>query len=87
MENILILAGDHLYQMDYSKFLDFHRETGADVTVAVKPVAGKDASDFGILKTDDNDSIVYFFEKLPQESLDGLESDTGELDKPYMASM
>ncbi len=87
MENILILAGDHLYQMDYSKFLDFHCESGADVTVAVKPVAGKNASDFGILKTDNNDSIVDFFEKPPQESLDGLESDTGESDKPYMASM
>ena len=35
---ILILAGDHLYQMDYSKFTNYHRETGADVTVAVKPV-------------------------------------------------
>ena len=87
MDDILILAGDHLYQMDYSIFLDYHGETGADVTVAVKPVAGKDASSFGILKTDNNDTIVNFFEKPPQDSLDGLESDTGEPDKPYMASM
>ncbi|MFC1485519.1 sugar phosphate nucleotidyltransferase, partial [Candidatus Latescibacterota bacterium] len=38
MDNILILAGDHLYQMDYQEFITSHRESGADVSVAVKPV-------------------------------------------------
>ena len=87
MDDILILAGDHLYQMDYSKFLDYHHETDSDVTVAVKPVSREDTSGFGILKTDNNDTIVDFFEKPQQDSLEGLESDTGEMNKPFMASM
>jgi len=87
MDHILILAGDHLYQMDYEEFIRFHRESGADVTVAVKPVARSQASDFGILKTDHNKRIIDFNEKPPENELDGLESDTTEPDKPYMASM
>ena len=39
MDYILILAGDHLYQMDYSKFVNYHRDHHAEVTVAVKPVS------------------------------------------------
>jgi len=87
MENILILAGDHLYQMDYDKFIGFHRESGADVTVAVKPVGSEEASGFGILKMDDNNRIVDFNEKPPRDQLDGLESDTSDPEKPYLASM
>ncbi|MCD6307377.1 MAG: glucose-1-phosphate adenylyltransferase, partial [Candidatus Latescibacteria bacterium] len=87
MENILILAGDHLYQMDYQKFIGFHRESGADVSVAVKPVGGKEASGFGILKMDKSNRIVDFNEKPPQDQLDGLESDTTDPEKPYLASM
>ncbi|MCE5249506.1 glucose-1-phosphate adenylyltransferase [bacterium] len=86
MDYFLILSGDHLYQMDYNKFVDFHRDTGADVTVAVKPVAADNASDFGILKTDRNDRIVDFREKPSPEELNGLESDT-DAAKPYLASM
>ncbi len=84
---IIILAGDHLYQMDYSKFTNYHRETGADVTVAVKPVTREDAGSFGILKTDSANNIVDFIEKPPQDSLGGMESDTGEKEKPFLASM
>ena len=67
MDNILILAGDHLYQMDYSQFIQYHRESGADITVAVKPVVRENASDFGILKTDSDNNIVDFFEKPAQD--------------------
>jgi len=86
MDYFLILSGDHLYQMDYNKFVDFHRETGADVTVAVKPVGADQASDFGILKTDRYDRITDFSEKPPVNELMGLESQT-DIDKPYLASM
>ncbi len=48
-EDVLIPAGDHLYRMDYGEFLRHHRETHADVTVAVIPVAEKDASRYGCL--------------------------------------
>ncbi len=87
MDHILILAGDHLYQMNYSKFIDYHTSTGADVTVAVKPVGRENASEFGILKLNAENTIVDFFEKPPPDQLDGLESDTGDPDKPFMASM
>jgi len=87
MENILILAGDHLYQMDYTKFIDFHRSSGADITVAVKPVCKEDTPGFGILQTDDNDKIIKFREKPGPEELDGLYSNTGDENKPFLASM
>lgn len=87
MDYILILAGDHLYQMDYSQFVGFHRETNADVTVAVKPVARDQASDFGILKTDAENRIIAFHEKPREEELDALQSDTGDPERPFLASM
>ncbi len=87
MDNILILAGDHLYQMDYSQFINYHLEKNADVTIAVKAVKREEASSFGILKTDSNNTIIDFFEKPPQDSLDSIESDTGEKEKPLWASM
>ena len=49
---VLILAGDHLYRMDYSEMAQFHWERDADITVAVQPVAGRDTGRFGILKRD-----------------------------------
>ena len=87
MDHILILSGDHLYQMDYTKFLDFHRDNGADITVAAKPVGREQVSEFGILKTDASDRIIDFREKPSQDQLDGLESETADSTKPYLASM
>ena len=86
-ENILILAGDHLYQMDYSKFIDFHRKSGADVTVAVNPIARDDVQEFGILQKDKNGRIIRFFEKPKGDEANGLESETGNPEKPFLASM
>ncbi|MGF3065967.1 glucose-1-phosphate adenylyltransferase [Facklamia sp. P12945] len=70
-EYVLILSGDHIYKMDYSKMLDFHKEKGASLTVAVKPVPIKEATRFGIMNTDKNDRIVEFEEKpdQPQSNL------------------
>ena len=62
-EYLLILSGDHIYKMDYSKMLDFHKENKADATIAVIPVPIKEASRFGIMNTDGNGHIVEFEEK------------------------
>lgn len=82
----LILAGDHLYRMDYRKFVEFHISSGADVTVAVQPVDADAASSLGILKLNKENQIVNFTEKPPQDQLAGLESWEGA-EKPFMASM
>ena len=82
----LILAGDHLYRMDYRKFVQFHADTGADVTVAIQPVSADLASGLGILKINDKNEIIDFTEKPQKDQQVGLESWIGT-DKPFMASM
>jgi glucose-1-phosphate adenylyltransferase len=74
---VLILAGDHLYRMDYSEMVRRHRELEADVTVGVLPVSREDASRFGILKQDRAGKITAFVEK-PQtgEALKGFALET-----------
>ena len=83
---VLILAGDHLYNMDYRAFVDYHVETGADITMAVQPVAADMAPALGILKCSDDGQIKSFTEKPEPTALAGLESMPGP-DKPYLASM
>ena len=88
-EYILILSGDQLYQIDFQEMLFNHREKGADITVATIPVTAKEASEFGILKTEEN-RITSFIEK-PKSGLEDWVSDTGEemrsAGKEYLASM
>ena len=60
---VLILSGDHIYKMNYDNMLDYHKETGADATIAVIEVPMKEASRFGIMNTDDEGRIVEFEEK------------------------
>jgi glucose-1-phosphate adenylyltransferase len=62
-EYVLILAGDHLYNMDYRAFVDYHVETGADITMAVQPVTADMAPALGILKRSDDGQIESFTEK------------------------
>ncbi len=62
-KNVLILAGDQLYKMDFSQIAKFHQETHADVTVAVHPVAAEDVPRFGILNTGADHRIHKFAEK------------------------
>ena len=84
---VLILAGDHLYRMDYSKMAEYHWENGADVTVAVQPINRSDASRFGLLKQDQTGEIVDFAEKPKDpEILDAFVS-REDAEKPYLASM
>ena len=63
---VLILSGDHIYKMDYSKLIEQHKQTGADLTIAAKIVPMEEASRFGILETDSNLRINKFVEK-PKE--------------------
>ncbi|MAT99968.1 MAG: glucose-1-phosphate adenylyltransferase [Anaerolineaceae bacterium] len=83
----LILAGDHLYRMDYRKFVNEHVESGADVSVAVQPVARDMAPSLGILKLNNENKIIEFKEKpKTDEDLDVMMSWPGE-ERPFMASM
>ena len=60
---VLILSGDHIYKMDYEVMLDFHKQNGAEVTIAVMPVPMEEAKRFGIMITDENRRITDFEEK------------------------
>ncbi len=94
-EYFLILAGDHLYRMDFNELLESHIEGNADITIAVQPVTADDATQMGILKFDDLGQITGFEEKpnaarlaeigtsIPRGSVAG--GTTPE--KPFVASM
>ena len=60
---IVLLAGDHVYKMDYERMLQQHAETGADVTVGCIEVPRAEASSFGVMHVDDTDRIISFLEK------------------------
>lgn len=72
-EYVLILSGDHIYKMDYSKMLRFHKEKKASLTVGVIPVEWEEASRFGIMNTDNTHRIIEFDEK-PAEPKSNLAS-------------
>ena len=57
---VLILSGDHIYKMDYEVMLDFHKESGSEVTIASMPVPIEEANRFGIAITDANRKIIDF---------------------------
>ena len=65
-EYVLVLSGDHIYKMDYEKMLRYHKEKGAQCTIAVLDVPLEEASRFGIMNTRDDDSI-YEFEEKPKQ--------------------
>jgi glucose-1-phosphate adenylyltransferase len=60
---ILVLAGDHIYKMDYEKMLQEHVDSGADVTVGCIEVPREEASAFGVMHVDESDRILSFLEK------------------------
>ena len=88
---ILILSGDQLYQMDFSEMWQAHIEKGADISIATIPVDSRDAPEFGILKTNDENLITSFIEKPAPDLLPNWTSDTGAVmqaaGKNYLASM
>ena len=67
-ELVLILSGDHLYRMDYQRFIDFHRESDADISISVYPVRADRASQLGVMKTDQQGRITDFCEKPSEPS-------------------
>ena len=73
-EYMLILSGDHIYKMNYSKMLQAHKDNGADATIAVIEVPMKEASRFGIMNTDPETGRIVEFEEKPAEPKSNLAS-------------
>ncbi len=95
VDTLLILSGDHLYRMDYRKFLGRHFETGADLTVSVVPCRADEAPAFGLLKANKSGEIIEFKEKPGGDELDAMRVDTTNFglttdeseSRPFLASM
>jgi glucose-1-phosphate adenylyltransferase len=91
----LILAGDHLYRMNYRELVDAHVDRGADVTIAAQPVTVEDASAMGIFRFDHAGQIIAFEEKPKHDRLNeirrsilaGSTSGNTTPEKPFVASM
>lgn len=60
---VLVLSGDHLYRMDYRKFIDFHITSGAEISIGVTPIRAEQAPEFGVMKVDKRGRITEFREK------------------------
>jgi glucose-1-phosphate adenylyltransferase len=94
-EYYLILAGDHLYRMDFCEMIDSHIDTGADITIAAQPVTPGDATQMGIFRFDRTGQIVAFEEKPSADRLASLGHSVpagstfgpGAPAKPFVASM
>jgi glucose-1-phosphate adenylyltransferase len=94
-EHVLILAGDHMYRMDYRQLLHDHIQNEADITIAVKPCSAEEIAGFGAVRVDDSGRIVEFREKpSTAEERAGmevapslLESKGVSSEMPYLASM
>lgn len=90
-EYALILSGDQLYQVNFNDMIEKHAESGAEISIATLPVNAKDATSFGILKTDEDNFITSFIEKPDKSLLPDWTSDTGkEMEaqgRHYLASM
>ena len=95
IDEVLILSGDQLYRMDYAHFVDQHRSSGADLTVAALPVDREQAQSFGLMHTDSEASITKFREKPKGDALDEMSCDTASMGlsaeeaqrRPFLASM
>ncbi len=90
-EHVLILSGDQLYQMDYRKMLETHKQQDADLTVGTIPVGAEEATGFGIMKTNGDGLVEDFVEKPSSDELEDWKSEVDEQfnneGRHYMASM
>jgi glucose-1-phosphate adenylyltransferase len=94
-EHILILAGDHMYRMDYRQLLLDHEANAADITIGVMPCSEEEIAGFGAARVDDSGRILEFREKPKtaeqragmEVSPDLLELKGVRADQPYLASM
>ncbi len=84
---VLILAGDHLYRMDYAKMAEYHFDNNADITVAVQPVSTEDCRRFGILKRNSSGRITDFVEKPTDPHVLQEVISRDDPAKPYLGSM
>jgi len=88
---VLVLSGDQLYQMDYEALVDFHVANGSEITLATIPVNAKDATSFGILKSNESNEITAFTEKPSTDLLSDWSSEVSEemqrQGRHYLASM
>ncbi len=84
---VLILAGDHLYRMNYAEMARFHWEHGADITVAVQPVSPAQAPRFGLLKRGDDFSISDFVEKPNDPEVQKRFISRDDPERPFLGSM
>eukprot|EP00210_Caulerpa_lentillifera_P003045 g2907.t1 len=95
IQHIVVLSGDHLYRMDYMKFVMNHVEKNADVTIACIPCDDQRASDFGLMKIDNRGRVTDFAEKPKGADLEAMKVDTTVLgldpekavEQPFIASM
>jgi glucose-1-phosphate adenylyltransferase len=80
-EYVLVLSGDQLYRMDFAKMLADHQASGADVSIAAKPVDRQEASALGIMRIDDTGRVIGFVEKpTTDEQLDQVRMDPAWID-------
>jgi glucose-1-phosphate adenylyltransferase len=84
---VLILAGDHLYRMDYAAMAAFHWENKADITVAVQPVLATEAFRFGLLKRNPDYRIDSFVEKPRDPEILAQFVSRDEPERPFLGSM
>ncbi len=84
---VLILAGDHLYRMDYAAMAEYHWAKGADITVAVQPVAREEASRLGILKVEEDGRISSFVEKPKDPEVQEKFVSRDDPARPFLGSM
>ena len=87
----LILSGDQLYQMDFNDMLEMHKKSNAEISIATIPVNAKDATGFGIMKTNKEGEITSFIEKPSSDLLPDWTSEVGDemeaQERNYLASM
>ena len=97
-DTVLLLSGDHLYRMDFQKFIDFHNDNGADITLSVVPVEREKVRELGVMKLDLDYRVVDFVEKptedvivdefmIPEELRAKPEFSGGSQEKTHVGSM
>ena len=86
-EYVMILAGDHLYRMDYREMAKYHWKKKADITVAVQPVARSEAFRFGLLKVEGDGHITSFIEKPKDPAAQDKFVSRDDPERPFLGSM
>jgi glucose-1-phosphate adenylyltransferase len=86
-KHVLILAGDHLYRMDYKAMAEYHWQNKADITVAVQPISKDEVTRFGILKREEGGRISSFVEKPKDPEVQKRFISRDDPERPFLGSM